>query len=166
MDSTGTMEQAQTMATLLHDLLRQLAAGTEDDPAVELPLAQLRVCSVLHQGPRSMSAISRELGVSLSAMTQIADRLERTELVQRIARGDDRRVRCLQLTERGEKIMRLHKDVRVRRIATALEHLNPAARNGVTAALQTMVQACIATKGQDKHPKEDHSHPPVSEAIL
>ena len=45
--------------------------------AAELPLAQLRVCGVLCDGPRPMSAVSRELGVSLSAMTQIADRLER-----------------------------------------------------------------------------------------
>ena len=166
MDLTRTMAQAQTMATLLHDLLRQLAAGTDDDPAVELPLAQLRVCSVLHQGPQSMSAISRELGVSLSAMTQIADRLEHAQLVQRIARDDDRRVRCLQLTERGEKMMRLHEEVHVRRIATALEHLSLDARNGVTAALQTMIQSCIATQGQDRHPKKDHSHPPVSETLL
>ena len=51
----------------------------------------------------------------------------------------------------------------VRRIATALEHLSPDARNGVTTALQTMIEACIATKGQDRQPKKNHSHPPVSE---
>jgi len=166
MDRTGTMEQAQMMATLLHELLRQLAAGVDDDPVVELPLAQLRVCGVLYRGARPMSALSRELGVSLSAMTQIADRLERAQLVKRVVRGDDRRVRCLQLTERGEKMMRLHEEVRVRRISTALEHLHPDARNGVTAALQTMIQACIATKGQDRHPTKNHSHSPASEAIL
>jgi DNA-binding MarR family transcriptional regulator len=140
------MKQAQTIATLLLELLRQLAAGADEDPAVELPLAQLRVCSVLYRGPRPMSPLSRELGVSLSAMTQIADRLEHAQLVNRIARGDDRRVRCLQLTERGEKMMRFHEEARVRRIATALEHLSPDARNGVTDALQTMIQACLVTK--------------------
>jgi len=31
--------------------------------------------------------------------------------------------------------------------------------------LQTMIQACIATKEQDGHPEKSHSHPPVSEAI-
>jgi DNA-binding MarR family transcriptional regulator len=166
MDPTGTMEQAQTAARLLHELLRQLAAGTEDDPVVDLPLAQLRVCAVLSAGPRSMSALSRELGVSLSAMTQLADRLERAQLVTRIAQGGDRRVRCLQLTERGEKMMRCHEEVRVRRISTALEYLQPNARKQVTAALQTMVQACVATKGQDKHPKKTSSLSPVSEALL
>ena len=60
------MEQVQTVVTLLFELLRQLAAGADEDPSVELPLAQLRVCRVLYQGPRPMSPLSRELGVSLS----------------------------------------------------------------------------------------------------
>ncbi len=160
------MKQAQTTARLLHELLRQLAAGAEDDPVVDLPLAQLRVCAILHQGPGSMSAVSRELGVSLSAMTQLADRLERAELVKRVAQGGDRRVRCLQLTEHGAKMMRYHEEVRVHRISVALEHLAPNARNQVTVALQTMIQACIATKGQDRHPKKTSSLSPVSEALL
>jgi len=57
-----------------------------NDPAVELPLAQLKVCSLLYGGPLSMSAWA-ELGVSLSAMTQIADRLERARLVKRVNQG-------------------------------------------------------------------------------
>ncbi len=166
MDPIGTMEQAQTTARLLHELLRQLAAGVEDDPVVNLPLAQLRVCAVLYQGPRPMSALSRELGVSLSAMTQLADRLERAQLVKRVAQGGDRRVRCLQLTERGEKMMRCHEEIRVRRISTALEQLHPNARKQVTAALQTMIQACLATKEQDRHPPKNSSLSPVSEALL
>ena len=76
-----------------------------------------------------MSVLSRELGVSHSAMTQLADRLERAELVNRVAQGGDRRVRCLQLTERGEKMMRQHDEIRVRRISKALEYLQPDARN-------------------------------------
>ena len=166
MDPTSTMEEARTTARLLHELLRQLAAGADDDPVVDLPLAQLRVCGVLSQGPRPMSALSRELGVSLSAMTQLADRLERAQLVNRVAQGGDRRVRCLQLTERGEKMMRYHEEVRVRRISTALAHLQPNARTQVTTALQTMIQACVATKGQDRHPKKPSSLSPVSEALL
>ena len=39
-----------------------------------------------------MSALGRKLGVSLSAMTQIADRLERADMVKRVAEDSDRRV--------------------------------------------------------------------------
>ena len=45
-----TKEQARTVASQLFRLIRQLSVG--DDAAVaELPLAQLRVCGILHGGP-------------------------------------------------------------------------------------------------------------------
>ena len=53
-----------------------------------------------------MSALSRELGVLLSAVTQIADRLERSRLVQRVGDETDRRLRCLRLTRRGTAMRR------------------------------------------------------------
>jgi DNA-binding MarR family transcriptional regulator len=113
-----------------------------------------------------MSALSRELGVSLSAMTQIADRLERAQLVKRVAQGNDRRVRRLRLTPRGQQMMRLHDEVRVRRMSTVLEQLTPDTRREVAAALQTMIHACLATKEQDRHPHKADSRIAASEAIL
>jgi DNA-binding MarR family transcriptional regulator len=153
MNHSVPLEQAKTIATLLPALMRQLVAG-KSDPTAELPLAQLRVCSVLSGGPRPMSTLGRELGVSLSAMTQIADRLERARLVKRVAQGDDRRVRCLQLTERGERIMRLHEQSRIERVAAILEHLSAADRKGVLAALQTLFQASVAMREADDHRQE------------
>ena len=85
------LEQAKTLAESLPTLMRQLMAG-HDDPAAELPLAERRVCTLLCGEPLPMSALGRELGGSSSAMTQIADRLERARLVKRVAQGDDRRL--------------------------------------------------------------------------
>ena len=51
MDHDHISEQAEDVATLLRSLLRGLSVGL-DDPAVDLPLAQLRVCTVLYGGPR------------------------------------------------------------------------------------------------------------------
>jgi DNA-binding MarR family transcriptional regulator len=96
-----------------------------------------------------MSALGRELGVSLSAMTQIADRLERANLVQRVAKGDDRRIRCLQLTDSGEKIMRLRQKARIERISDLLEYLNPSARQNVLTSFQTLLGACTVLQGHD-----------------
>ena len=79
-----TLDQAKTFVVGLIELSRQVFVA-HDDQVSELTLAQLRVCGTLFHGPRPMSALSRELGVSQSAMTQIADRLERARLVQRIA---------------------------------------------------------------------------------
>ena len=125
MDETVTLEQSRQAASLLVELTRRFFVP-DDEQIAELPVAQLRVCAILagDDGPRAMSSLSRELGVSLSAMTQIADRLERAGLVRRVAEGSDRRVRCLQLTERGERIMRKREEVRLDRMAAAWEHLS------------------------------------------
>ena len=100
--------EAHELTDLFLAVARQLLAV--DDQAAELPLRQLRVCMLLYEGPRAMSSLSRELGVSQSAMTQIADRLERARLVRRTFEGSDRRIRSLQLTPRGQKIMQLREE--------------------------------------------------------
>ncbi len=160
-----TLDQAKTLATLLPALMRQLMAGV-NDPAVELPLAQLRVCSILCGGPWPMSALGRELGVSLSAMTQIADRLERARLVKRVPKGSDRRIRCLELTEHGEKIMRLHEDARIERVLAVLKRLAPKAREEALASLQRLIRASVATRGRDGGPQENGFHFPSAKALL
>lgn len=148
MDSTVSHGQVAAMVGLLHSLLQELTAGS-DDPAIQLPLAQLRLCRVLSGGLRSISAISRELGVSLSAVTQIADRLERAKLVRRLTEDRDRRIRCLQLTPRGETLLRLHDDERIRRMAAVLEQLPPKSREQVAKTLETLVQASRAARARN-----------------
>ena len=160
-----SLKEAQTVTGLLVRLLRRLTTG-DDDPATELPLAQLRLCNVLAGGPRSMSAISREIGTSLSAVTQIADRLERARVIKRALRGDDRRVRCLQLTERGEKMMRLHEQTRVEQISKVLEHLNPRERHEVAAAFEMLVRASDAARGPDGEAIGHGPHFPTSKVLL
>ena len=86
-------EQAAAIVAALPKLMRQLFTLDVDDPVLELPVAQLRVCSILHEGPRTMSALSRELGISVSATCQPADRLERANMVERVAQTQDRRVK-------------------------------------------------------------------------
>jgi DNA-binding MarR family transcriptional regulator len=158
--------EAETIAGLLHSFMRHLGKGHNDAVVRELPLAQLRLCHALGDGPRPMSSVSRDLGTSLSAITQIADRLERARLVKRVPRGDDRRVRCLQLTGRGEKMMRLHEDARVERMAKMLEHLTTKERQAVADALRTMVRASAAASGEDGDGVENGFHPIMSRVLL
>jgi DNA-binding MarR family transcriptional regulator len=142
-----TAEQARTIAALLPALLRQLFT-LDDGVAGELPLAQLRVCGMLHDGPLAMSSLSRELGVSLSAMTQIANRLERAGLVKRVTAGNDRRIRCLRLTPHGQQIMQQRQQARTGQILAVLEQLSPSQRCEVLATFQMLMQACTAIKDQ------------------
>jgi DNA-binding MarR family transcriptional regulator len=141
-------EQARAFVGLLQSLLRELTAGSSD-PAVELPLAQLRVCRVLCSGRQSISAISREIGVSLSAVTQIGNRLERARLVDRVADGGDRRIRCLQLTRRGEKLLRLHDEERIRHTAAMLAQLTPKTRVNAAAVMKILARAAAAARNSN-----------------
>ena len=143
-NGSAVRQQAQDLVSLLLGLTRELLVV--DDVTAELPLRQLRVCALLHEGARSMSVLSRELGVSLSATTQIADRLIRARLVKRVFEGTDRRVRSLQLTKRGQRIMRLRESARVERMLGVVEQLPPKARREVLAAFSLLLKATTATK--------------------
>jgi len=141
----GVEEQAQAIVSLLPAVMRNFFP-MDVDLATELPLAQLRVCSILKDGPRPMSMLGRELGVSLSAMTQIADRLERSRLVKRVSEDSDRRVRCLQLTPHGERLMHRRDEERLQSAQAVLEHLSPSARCTVLKNLEMLLRACFAAK--------------------
>ena len=144
-EKTEMTEQAKAMIAVLPAVMRNLFR-LDDDLATELPLAQLRVCSILQEGPRPMSMLSREMGVSLSAMTQIADRLERSRLVKRVSEDSDRRVRCLQLTPHGEHLMHRRDEERLQSAEAVLQHLPPSARTEMLKSLETLLQACFAAK--------------------
>ncbi len=152
MQKPELMHIAESLTGLLPRLMRGLSPPERSSPGGkdvidELPLAQLRLCGALSEGPRAMSALSRELGVSFSALTQIADRLERVRLVKRTAAEDDRRVRCLQLTPRGQRVMRKRRDARLRSSVSVLEHLSAAERTLVLSAMETLVSACARANG-------------------
>jgi DNA-binding MarR family transcriptional regulator len=144
----GVQADAEQLIGLLLSLAREVFVV--DDAAGELPLRQVRVCALLHDEPRSMSWLGRELGVSLSAMTQIADRLERAKLVTRQFEGTDRRVRSLQLTPRGRRIMQRREQVRVQRASELMKQLSPQERKRVLSACQTLLKASHETESSDE----------------
>jgi DNA-binding MarR family transcriptional regulator len=144
--TNAPLSPAQELTSLFLALTRQLLAV--DDQAAELPLRQLRLCMLLYDGPRAMSALSRELGVSQSAMTQIADRLERARLVRRSFEGTDRRVRSLQLTPRGQKMMQLREKARVARAAAVVTRMSPAQSGEVLSVLRNLLSVCCQVNAE------------------
>jgi DNA-binding MarR family transcriptional regulator len=112
-----------------------------------------------------MSDLSRELAVSLSAMTQIADRLERAKLVRRVSTANDRRIRRLQLTDRGKRVMQLHETARIDRVLAVFELLTPKTRKEALATLETLLRASMAAREQDGHPHRRSSRIPAIKVI-
>jgi DNA-binding MarR family transcriptional regulator len=137
----GLDTQARALVALLPALGRSLLAVDPNHPITELPLAQLRVCTALQEGPCPLSTLADRLGLSPSSVTQISDRLERVHLVERVPEADDRRVKKLRLTECGEELMRSYREARIARLRGVLEKLSPRMREKVVEALSALVEA-------------------------
>ena len=169
MNEETLLAQAATLESLLPKLMRRLFTLDPSHAANELPVAQLRICTILQAGPRTVSTISEELGISVSAATQIADRLERAGFVERVAGRDDRRMKQLQLTAHGAEVMQSRRETRVRRAAAALEQLPLPARAEVLQALHVLLDASLAMA--PRLPEAEpigvgSGHPPVETAVL
>jgi len=144
-DDPLVLQQAAELETLLPTLMRRLFTLDRDNPVYDLPLAQLRVCSLLQLGPRTLSNLSQDLYISVSAMTQIADRLERAGMVERISGAEDRRVRLLQLSPLGLERMESRRAFRIDRTQEALLQLSEAERHTVLEAMTLLLNAATAT---------------------
>ena len=143
-------EQALQLEGLLPVLNRRLFTLVPDHPSAEIPMAQLRTCSILQFGPRTMTSLSEELGISLSAMTQIADRMERADLVERIMMREDRRQRLLQLSERGSEMMRTRKQIRIQQAAIALALIKDNERMEILKLLRVLLAAAASLSPEPK----------------
>ena len=120
-----------------------------DDSMMDLPLRQLKVCLSLYRHSRSMSEIGRGLKLSPSAVTQVSDRLERRGLIERVFQDEDRRVRKLRLTRKGQQIVRSRERKQLRRIAAALDTLTPNELDQVMTGLETLAQSCTSTESTE-----------------
>ena len=138
--SATLTEQAELLECLLPKVMRRLFALELDHPANELPISQLRVCTILQTGPRTLSALGDELHTSVSAVTQLADRLERAGFVER-GDGEDRRVKLLRLTPVGAELMRKRRETRVARAAQALALLPELDRMQLICVVESLLEA-------------------------
>jgi DNA-binding MarR family transcriptional regulator len=146
-DSEASIQVAEAN-DLLMSIVRDLLYV--EDRTSNLPLRQLRVCARLYDGALSMSQLSRRMGVSLSAMTQIADRLERAGLVTRVANGPDRRVRCLTLTASGRRAMRAREKARLAKLSAAFDRMNDKSRADLIEGLRSFQEACASIANQSR----------------
>ncbi len=138
-------EQASRLEHLMPMILRRLFTLGQAGILADMPLGQLRICSFLQNGPRSMSAIADEMGMSTSAVTQIADRMERAGLVERLPVLDDRRSRNLHLTVHANRLMEARRESRTLRAREALALMPQDIRADMVTGLEQLLQATLRT---------------------
>ncbi len=155
-DSSEIEQQAEYVESVVPLLIGRVFKL--DRPRLELPVAQLRMCRVLQHGPVTMSVLSRELGVTVSATTQLADRLECAGLVERVPEPGDRRARCVRLTLAGAEMMNASCKMRQERWATVLARVSPQTRETFVEVLKLLYDASlVAFPPGDPAPGSTHA---------
>ena len=86
--------------------------------------------------------MARELGLSPSAVTQVSDRLERRGLLERVFQDEDRRVRKLRLTRKGQQLVRSREEKQFRRITAALNTLSKSEVDQIMTGFDILTRSC------------------------
>ncbi len=132
------------MVLLISRLMRNLYSLESGDIAYELSVAHMRACNALYEAPKPITELAKELGITTSAATQLADRLQRSGLVERVVSQQDRRVKLLHLTESGIQHIGARRTRRVDRMVLALDRLSEEQREAVLAAMRVLSEAGVA----------------------
>ncbi len=136
-----TRDRAILVEGLLPRVLRTLFKPDPNDPLVEVPVGQMRMLRLLAMKAWTPSNLGEELGLSVSAVTQMANRLDTIGLVSRIEDPSDRRVKHLTLTPLGLEMMQKRQDRRVHRLESVLTNLTGDRQVEFIQMLEELIQA-------------------------
>ncbi|MBN9744359.1 MarR family transcriptional regulator [Amycolatopsis sp. A1MSW2902] len=107
-----------------------------------ITMPQFRLLVVLHsRGPLKQAALAEHLGVTPSTASRMIDRLVAVELVARLGNPSSRREVVIELTQEGDRIVRVVTQRRRREIAAVVEKMPESARRGLVDALTAFAEA-------------------------
>ena len=100
--------------------------------------AAATLATLERSGPRRLTSLAAQEGVTQPAMTQLITRLEDAGLVDRAADPADGRVVQVRITADGKAMLARRRAVRAERVAGLLDRLSPDERAALAAALPAM----------------------------
>ena len=104
-EATGDIDlRLAGLVVELMDRTRQAVREVGEEEG--LSIAQLDVLRRLRGGPSPMRRLAVQMNCEASNLTGLVDRLEARGLVERQPHPDDRRVKCVGLTDAGEQLGR------------------------------------------------------------
>ena len=107
-----------------------------------IPIQQAYVLTyIYHNGPSSISTICEHMIVSPAAASQMVDRLEKQDLVQRVPDQRDGRVRNVVLTDQGENFVQESIAARQNWVNELPPDLNIDQMNQIASALEQLSAA-------------------------
>ena len=137
-ERAGLIQEILDLQTQLYRSLRPAHEWLE----VDLTMPQLKVLFLLYsEGSASMGHLASSLGVTLSTVTGIVDRLVEHDLVERREDPHDRRLVLCRLTARGSDTVDRLQQAGRSHLADLLQHLPLADLRSVAAGLDVLVGA-------------------------
>ncbi|MFC6158928.1 MarR family winged helix-turn-helix transcriptional regulator [Kribbella jiaozuonensis] len=136
---TTTARDSDLASALVQTMHRLQDLHAETSRPLGLTPQQAHLLCVLITGPLGMTELSRILSIERSSLTSMVDRLERRDLVARVANPADRRACRIELTPAGKDLAHQCHDAVVDRIATLTGDLPAATRTTLTTALKSIL---------------------------
>jgi DNA-binding MarR family transcriptional regulator len=116
---------------------------------LDLTAGQLKTLLLLFtNGPTKMSVIAAELGVSMATATGVIDRMVERGIVVRDSDPHDRRIVLCRMSPEGERLVSGLWQLSSQRAEVMLRALDRPRLLAVRAALEALLEAGEATKGQ------------------
>lgn len=116
-------------------------------------MQQLGTLMIIHKrGTSAVSDIGDELGVSNAAASQMLDRLLQDGLILRTEDPDDRRVKQIKLTEKGDQILGDSFESRHRWINNLVNRFTKEEKDTVTEALKILI-----SKAEELTPEDENN---------
>ena len=136
---TTTARDSDLASALVQTMHRLQDLHAETSRPLGLTPQQAHLLCVLISGPLGMTELSRILSIERSSLTSMVDRLERRDLVARVANPTDRRACRIELTAAGKDLAHQCHDAVVDRIRDLTSELPAATRQTLTKALQSIL---------------------------
>ena len=111
--------------------------------------AAATLATLERSGPRRLTALAVQEGVTQPAMTQLFGRLQDAGLVRREADPADGRVVQVRLTDQGRETLARRRAVRAERLAAVLDQISPEDRAALAAALPAIDALANAQRDGD-----------------
>ncbi|WP_329003581.1 MarR family transcriptional regulator [Kribbella sp. NBC_00709] len=136
---TTTARDSDLASAMVQTMHRLQDLHAETSRPLGLTPQQAHLLCVLITGPLGMTELSRILSIERSSLTSMVDRLERRDLVARVANPTDRRACRIELTAAGKDLAHQCHDAVVDRIQAMTADLPASTRATLTTALQSIL---------------------------
>ncbi len=149
--AAGITQDAQRLLDLLNalgsTLFRQLLWHKLAE--LELTYAQSQVLFHVAEHPDCpMGEVAKAFRVTLSAVTQIVDRLEQKNLLARADHPTDRRVYVLDLTRQGRAVVRDLQTMRLEAMEAVLRRVTERERNRIVTGVEALVETASRVQAE------------------